>query len=426
MKEKVPTWLKLDNAATIYPSTLSRNYAAMFRVSMTLKDKINEEILKQALNNVIDRFPTFKYKLKQGLFWCYFKQIEVPPLIEKDFNNPMLRIRFKNHRDYLFRVRYYENRIAVEFFHALTDGTGAIKFLSTLVGEYIKLNYKTKITYNNYVLNPYEKVSSEEYRDDFKKYARKVGKLLHEKPAYHYHGTPINSDDLNVITGIMNTEDLKKITKKYNCTITCLITSLFILSIQELYNKDPKKNNKPIKVSIPVNLRNYYESKTMRNFSSYINVDIDTKYGNYSFEEIIKIVKNNMELNLTEKVLNAKISANVKISENYFIRLLPMFIKKYIISFTERMMGDRYSSNTLSNLGNIILPQEVEKYILDLGMAIGKSRGKPSSSAMVGYNGKVYLTITRKIKESEFERILFTTLVKMGVPVLIESNRRLS
>ena len=89
-------------------------------------------------------------------------------------------------------------------------------------------------------------------------------------------------------------------------------------------------------------------------------------------------------------------------------------------------MGDRYSSNTLSNLGNIILPQEVEKYILDLGMAIGKSRGKPSSSAMVGYNGKVYLTITRKIKESEFERILFTTLVKMGVPVLIESNRRLS
>ena len=145
MKEKVPTWLKLDNAATIYPSTLSRNYAAMFRVSMTLKDKINEEILKQALNNVIDRFPTFKYKLKQGLFWCYFKQIEVPPLIEKDFNNPMLRIRFKNHRDYLFRVRYYENRIAVEFFHALTDGTGAIKFLSTLVGEYIKLKYRKRV-----------------------------------------------------------------------------------------------------------------------------------------------------------------------------------------------------------------------------------------------------------------------------------------
>ena len=425
MKEKTPNWLKLDNAATIYPSTLSRKYAAMFRVSMTLKDKIDKDVLQCALNNVIDRFPTFKYKLKQGLFWCYFKRIKDNPIIEQDYNNPMFRIKFKNHRNYLFRVRYYENRIAVEFFHALTDGTGAIIFISTLVGEYIKLKYNTKITYNNYVLNPNEIVSKGEYSDDFKKYARKVGKLVHEKPAYHYKGTLISNNDLNVITGIIKIDDLKKITKKYNCTITCLLASLYILSIQELYNREHKKNNKPIKISIPVNLRNYYKSNTMRNFSSYVNVGIDTIYGNYSLEEIIKIVKNTLELNLTEKMLNAKISANVKIARNYFIRLLPMFIKKHIMSFTEKMMGDRYCSNTLSNLGNIVLPKEVEKYVLEMGVAIGKSRGKPASSAMVGYNGNLYITITRKIKEAEFERILFTTLVEMGVPVLIESNRRL-
>ena len=203
------------------------------------------------------------------------------------------------------------------------------------------------------------------------------------------------------------------------------MASLYILSIQELYNREHKKNNKPIKISIPVNLRNYYKSNTMRNFSSYINVGIDTTYGNYSLEEIIKIVKNTLELNLTEKMLNAKISANVKIARNYFIRLLPMFIKKHIMSFAEKMMGDRYCSNTLSNLGNIVLPKEIEKYVLEMGIAIGKSRGKPASSAMVGYNGNLYITITRKIKEAEFERILFTTLVEMGVPVLIESNRRL-
>lgn len=425
MKEKTPDWLKLDNAGTIYPSTLSRKYAAMFRVTMSLNDKIDCDILQIALNNVINRFPSFKYKLKQGLFWCYFKRINENPLIEKDYNNPMLRIKFKNHRNYLFRVRYYENRISVEFFHALTDGPGAIKFLSTLVGEYIKLKYKINITYNNYVLNPKDKVTNDEYNDDFKKYARGIGKLLHEKPAYHYKGTLINDDELNVITGIINIEDLKKITKKYNCTITCLIASLHILAIQELYNMDSKKNNKQIKVSIPVNLRNYYESKTMRNFSSYINIGIEPIYGNYSLEEIIKVIKNSMELNLTEKVLNSKISANVKITRNYFIRLLPMFIKKYIMSFTEKMMGDRYCSCTLSNLGNIDLPKEVSKYVLEVGFSIGKSRGKPSSSAMIGYNGNVYLTITRKIKEADFERILFTNLIKMGVPVLIESNRRL-
>ena len=72
---KIPNWLKLDNAATIYPSTLSKKYAAMFRLTVTLNEKVDPETLELAANNIIDRFPTFKYKLKQGLFWCYFKRI---------------------------------------------------------------------------------------------------------------------------------------------------------------------------------------------------------------------------------------------------------------------------------------------------------------------------------------------------------------
>ena len=113
---KIPDWLKLDNAATIYPSTLSKKYAAMFRLTITLNDKVDENILEEALNNIIDRFPTFRFKLKQGLFWCYFKRIKNKVLVENDYNNPMLRINFKNSNNYMFRVRYYENRIAVEFF----------------------------------------------------------------------------------------------------------------------------------------------------------------------------------------------------------------------------------------------------------------------------------------------------------------------
>ena len=149
---KIPDWLKLDNAATIYPSTLSKKYAAMFRLTITLNDKVDENILEEALNNIIDRFPTFRFKLKQGLFWCYFKRIKNKVLVENDYNNPMLRINFKNSNNYMFRVRYYENRIAVEFFHALTDGNGGIKFISTLAGEYIRLKYHKKIIYNNIVM----------------------------------------------------------------------------------------------------------------------------------------------------------------------------------------------------------------------------------------------------------------------------------
>ena len=127
-KNKIPSWIKLDNAATIYPSTLSRKYAAMFRMTVTLKEKVDKEILNTALSNVIKRFPSFSYKLKQGLFWSYFKHIEGTPDIDEDVNNPMIRINFKKNKGFMFRIRYFDKRLAIEYFHALTDGTGAITF----------------------------------------------------------------------------------------------------------------------------------------------------------------------------------------------------------------------------------------------------------------------------------------------------------
>ena len=132
---QIPNWLKLDNAATIYPSTLSKKYAAMFRLTVTLKDKIDPDILELSANN----------KLKQGLFWCYLKKINNKIKVQSDYNNPMLRINFKESNNYMFRIRYYENRIAVEFFHALTDGNGGTKFILTLVGEYVRIKYNKNI-----------------------------------------------------------------------------------------------------------------------------------------------------------------------------------------------------------------------------------------------------------------------------------------
>lgn len=424
MDNKIPSWIKLDNAATIYPSTLSRKYAAMFRMTITLKEKIDKEILNTALNNVIKRFPSFSYKLKQGFFWCYFKHIDGTPNIDVDVNNPMLRIDFKKSNGFMFRIRYFDKRIAIEYFHALTDGTGAITFLLTLTGEYLRLKNNINIVYTDKILNPYDTANREEYSDSFKKYAGDMGLLDKESAAYHVKGTLLDKNIINIITGTIPIKNIKKECEKYNCTITQFLASVMILAIQEIQERDNtnQKKKKPIKISIPVNLRNIYNSTTMRNFSSYVNVGIDTKYGHYTLEEIIKEVKGNMNILLNEKRINSKITANVKLANNYFIRLIPMFVKKYILSMSERLLGDRYHSTTLSNLGIIDIPGEMSSYVKELGFMIGKSRGKPGACACISYKNNLYISFSRKIKESEFERLFFTKLVEMGIPVTIESN----
>lgn len=424
MDSKIPSWIKLDNAATIYPSTLSKKYAAMFRMTVTLKEKIDKEILDAALYNVMKRFPSFSYKLKQGLFWCYFKHIDGIPNIEEDVNNPMLRIDFKKNKGFMFRIRYFDKRIAIEYFHALTDGTGAITFLLTLTGEYLKLKHNIDITYTDKILNPNDKVNREEYSDSFKKYAGDMGLLDKEEAAYHIKGTLLDKNIINIITGTIPIKNIKKECEKYDCSVTQFLASVMILALQEIQEKDntDRKRKKPIKISIPVNLRKIYDSTTMRNFSSYVNVGVDTKYGHYTLEEIINEVKGNMNILLNEKRINAKITANVNLSNNYFVRLIPMFIKKHILSMSERLLGDRFNSTTLSNLGVIDIPGEMSNYVKELGFMIGRARGKPGSCGCVSYKNNLFISFSRKIKEAEFERLFFTKLVEMGIPVTIESN----
>ena len=212
------TWLKLDNAALIYPSTLSRRYASMFRLTITLKESIEIDTLNKALDNIMERFPSFSCTLKEGFFWFYLEKINKKPKIYKDSNNPMIRTDF--HNKYLFRVRVFKNRLAIEYFHALTDGTGALKFLLTLTQEYLRLKYKVKPEYNDYVLSPKEKPKEEEIEDAFKNIPYKESSLVKESKAYHSKGTKINPKYINIITGIVNTNELKSLSKKYNASIT--------------------------------------------------------------------------------------------------------------------------------------------------------------------------------------------------------------
>lgn len=423
-QENIRKWIKLDNAATIYPATLSKKYAGMFRMSAKLKENIDKEILNKALNNVIKRFPMYRYELKQGVFWHYFKFNNKKIKIQEDYKNPLLRINFKENSNFMFRIRVFEKNISIEYFHALTDGTGGITFLLTLVAEYLRIKYKIKIPYSEKILNPKENSKADEIEDSFLKYSRNYGGILKEKTAYHQKGTTEESHKLNIITGKIDINEIKKKTTELKCSITQFIVSVMIDSYQTIQEKEIKKHKKrkEIKISVPVNLRKIYNSNTLRNFSSYINVGIDPKYGHYTFDEIINEVKNNMNIMLTEKKLNAKITGNVKLAKNIFIRIIPMSIKKYILSFGEKIFGDRYVTSTMSNLGMINVPEEMSKYIEDLGFIIGRSRFKPGSGSCIGYNNNLYITFSRKIKETEFEKKFFRNLIEKGIPVEIESN----
>lgn len=419
-------WVKLDNAGKIYPAARSRRWMQMFRISVTLNEDIDTELLALAQKRTLKRLPTFSCSLKKGLFWYYLDHSEKTSSPEEDVKNPMVRMKLSKDNPFLFRIRYYNKHVAIEVFHVLTDGKGALIFLMTMIREYLQLRYGENIPTNSFILSCDDTPTKDELADKFLEIARKATLSRKEKPAYHVKGTPVEKHWLSIINGTIPTDKLAAKAKEYGVSISIFIASLMILSIQEIQQKDhsPRKRKTTIKISIPVDLRNIYKTNTIRNFSSYVNIGINSALGRFSFEEILVHMKHAAGMEITEKNLNAKVSQNVSTERSIFIRPIPLVIKTKIMKMIFNMQGTRYNSSTLSNLGVIKLPEEMEKYITHIDCQGGAPNRNSSICACISYLGETTISFSSVIKETEFERFFFTSLIKMGIPVKIESNRR--
>jgi len=122
MDKAAHKWYRLDNAAKLFPAIKNRKWMSIFRLSVQLKQPVDAKLLQKALDTVLPRMPVFALKMKAGFFWYYFEHNNKRALLQKDVANPCVRFNFKLNRGFLFRVRYFGRRIALEVFHALSDG----------------------------------------------------------------------------------------------------------------------------------------------------------------------------------------------------------------------------------------------------------------------------------------------------------------
>ena len=122
-------WMPLDNAALIFPAIRRKNLSNLFRQSVTLTEAVDPALLQQAVNELMPRFPSFYLRLRRGVFWYYLEEVEAPPRVQEDYAYPLTFMTKKEMRRCCLRVFYYRNRIAVEFFHVLSDGGGAMVYL---------------------------------------------------------------------------------------------------------------------------------------------------------------------------------------------------------------------------------------------------------------------------------------------------------
>ena len=59
----------LDNSALFYPIMATKKAQSLFRITVRLKDEVDGNLLEEALNKVLYRFPTYKTRFNKGYAW---------------------------------------------------------------------------------------------------------------------------------------------------------------------------------------------------------------------------------------------------------------------------------------------------------------------------------------------------------------------
>ena len=416
--QKSNNWRKLDNSAKIFPIASSKKYSSVFRLSAVLKERIDPEILIKAVNKVLKNLSSFKVKLKKGFFWYYFEENNKDIIVDVEKDYPCKYIEPNTNNDYLFKVTYWENKINLDIFHSLTDGNSGIIFLREIVYTYIELahpeNFSTKLRLER-------KLSNNTEDDYLKNYNKKLKATKGGKKAYALKGKTLPLAAIGVIHVNINLKSLKDRAKEKGVTVTQYLTAVIIYAI---YNSNYKKHNgkKPIKVCIPVDLRKYFKSETVNNFFSYINIQADMKTKMLqTFDGILKFVKENFQKMLTKEEISKTMSANVKLGNNTFIKLIPLFLKILIVKLSYIEIR-KYTTTTFSNIGRIGIIGEYQKYIDKFLMLIAPETVEKIKCSACSFENKLVFTFTSILESTEVEETFCNKLKEEGIQITIEGN----
>lgn len=412
-------WEKLDNTAHLFPVIAGENASNVYRVSVTLRELVDPQLLQQALDCLLPRFDGFNMRMRQGVFWYYFEENgKSAPRVQEEEQFPCRYIRANNNNHYLFRVSYYKYRINLEVFHALSDGMGGFNFLKELTYSYLRLAHPDLMSQTGEHMSFGTTLNRE---DSFLKNYRKPAPHSYKtRRAWRIRGEKLRSGEFGVMHGYLNLPQLKALCRQQGLTINEYLVSVYVWSIYtECLHSSPSK--KPVRIAIPVNLRPYFNSTTTKNFFVIISAEFHPTREKYSFEEIRDCVTGELRSQLKSENLEEIFSYNVSTQKSPFIRILPLGLKNLAMRCVY-LRSAYANTSTISNVGTVQVPELYKPYIELFHGYMAVSAGQPIKGTVCSYGDTLVFSFSSELAGADIQRGFFRKLSEDGLEVEIESN----
>lgn len=422
MKEKKDnfSWHRLDNTANLFPVVSGRRSPNVYRMTAVLKETVEPSLLEQAVSAALPWFPAFGVQMKKGFFWAYFESNPAVPRVFQEEEQPCRYMEPRKNKKFLFRVLYFENRIHLEVFHALTDGMGALSFLKAICYQYLLLRHPEDFTPEQRSA-VYGAEGAGDIRDGYmRNYEPAPAKTFKEIKAMQFHGERFPFGQAAIVNYILDTSQLKQRCKEREATVTQYLTARIAWAVYTgvLCRHTPSR---PLSIFVPVDLRRLFKSETALNFFSNIVVALSFAEHPDNFEVVLEEVKRQFALRMDKQDFQARLSYTAGSQRNILIRCTPLALKNLILSIIYHR-NNKGGSMPFSNLGVQKVEPIFEPYFESLRAMLGNSKVEPVTATACTFGSRTVLTISSALEDTSLLREIARGLSGDGLTVDVETN----
>lgn len=410
-------WVRLDNAAMMFPAGVTSRNTRVFRFTCELNEDVDPAILQQALDEMVKNDPGFVCAMRNGLFWHYLERSRDMPTVHREKHTPCISIYSADSKRLLFYVSYYRRRVHVEMFHALTDGTGALMFFRMLVIRYLRLAHAAEL--GDSVPPPDYGAPRERLQEDSfaKHYSRSAGMARIKMPrAYQIKGALTEDKHYVIIEGAVSTAKVLELARAHGTTVTGILGALYISSIAR--GMGGTERALPVVLSVPVNLRSFFDSETIRNFFVTTNFSYSFAERDGSLEDILSAISEFLASAMTREAVTTRMDSMVALQRNFAMRCAPLFLKDIAIG-TSKKLNEKGETAVITNVGRVDIPPQLMPYIKQFSATSATSN---MHLCVISCGDRMLLTFSSSFRENDVARRFFRALADEGINAEITSN----
>ncbi|MDO4265805.1 MAG: alcohol acetyltransferase [Eubacteriales bacterium] len=442
---------KLDNVALAFPAATGKADSRVFRICCRLQEQVDKTVLQEALLETIKRYPIFNSVLRRGNFWYYFEKSKTQPVVVDEKPVPCSPLYEAGSEKMLYQVSCRENRINLEVFHALTDGTGAIEFLTEIVKDYLWKKHGIEMAEAETAGEaggaaaggPAAFAAQEE--DSFQRYyspEKQEKRSRKSEPAYQIGGRRVGQEEMRILECTLSVQELLKKARACGVSITEYLSAVLMQAIAESERYQKRWGKKraglfssvrgvrsaaqirsgqtekpPVTLMIPVNLRKYYPSKSLSNFFGLMEIEYGFPEG-ASFADLLAHVKKRFTEDLTKGQVAARMNGFVRIEKNPLMHIIPLPVKDFFLKIGTTL-GGRNVTAVFSNMSIISLPDCYTPYIEGFGAIASTDKLQMCACS---YQDSFYISITSKYRRTDIPAKVLEILRREGLTVSVRNE----